>query len=99
MCLNLAESGMHELDLPMRTAKRRNIKRTAGSKAEASQIVKDLVSKLDDDGKEAAIGFHLTTFNDLADYYEYHYAKPVVIVDGANFEGRIPPAFENGIVF
>jgi integrase len=68
------------------TGKRRNIKRTADSKAEAKNLLKQIVRRLDDEGPQIVDSLNLG-FNDLADYYESHYAIPARISDGQKVAG------------
>ncbi|NJM53170.1 MAG: site-specific integrase [Blastocatellia bacterium] len=66
--------------------KRRNIKRTAKSKAEAKELLKQIIRQLDDEGTQAIETWSLT-FNDLANYCEKHYAIPAKIVENTKIEG------------
>ncbi|MFL6375431.1 MAG: hypothetical protein ACJ73D_12245, partial [Pyrinomonadaceae bacterium] len=65
---------------------RKDIKRTASSKGEASAILKQLSRGLDDEGVRYAESVK-TSFADLADYYEKHYAIPAKFVDGQKVAG------------
>ena len=58
------------------SGKRRNIKRTAGSKTEAREMLKQIAAQLNDAGSKAIDNLR-KTFNDLADFYEANYAVPV----------------------
>jgi hypothetical protein len=60
-----------------KTGKRRNIKRTAKTKSEAKEKLKQLNHQIEDEG-EKTVSISKLTFNDLADYYESHYAKEAV---------------------
>lgn len=66
--------------------KKTAIQRTATSKSEAGKILKQLLEKLESGGRNA-IDAEKLTFNDLADYYEKHYAKPAKFVDDRKVEG------------
>lgn len=66
--------------------KRTAIQRTADNKTDAKKLLKQLLEKLDNGGREA-IDAEKLTFNDLADYYEKHYAKPAKFVDDRKIEG------------
>ena len=66
--------------------KRRNIKRTAKSKADAKEFLKKLTRQIDDDGIQAVESWRMT-FNDLAEYYSTHYAKPARFIDNQKVEG------------
>lgn len=66
--------------------KRSAKQQTVDSKSEARLILKALLAKVDNGGREA-IDADKLTFNDLADYYEKHYAKPARFVDGRKVEG------------
>ena len=66
--------------------KRRNIKRTAKSKADAKELLKKLTRQIDDDGIQAVESWRMT-FNDLAEYYSTHYAKPARFIDNQKVEG------------
>lgn len=68
------------------SGKRRNVKRTAESKAEANKKLKSLVRQYDDEG-EKGIEACSMTFNDLADYYEANYLKPARYIDDRKVEG------------
>lgn len=66
--------------------KRRNVQRVAKSKSDAKTILDDLVNLIKTEGKEA-IDYLSMTFNDLADYYEKHYAKEAKFVGDQKVEG------------
>lgn len=68
------------------TGKRRNIKRTAKSKNDAKEILKQLTRQLEDEGAKVFDALQMT-FYDLAAYYELHYAKPAKIVENQKIEG------------
>ena len=68
------------------TGKRRNVKRTAKSKSDAKEILKQIIRQLDDEGSKAIESWAMT-FNDLADYYEANYAKAAVFVGDTKIEG------------
>jgi len=69
-----------------KNGKRTAIQRTAESKADAKNILKQLLEKLESGGREA-IDAEKLIFNDLADYYEKHYAKPAKFIDDRKVEG------------
>jgi len=60
--------------------RRTAIQRTADNKTDAKKLLKQLLEKLENGGREA-IDAEKLTFNDLADYYEKHYAKPAKFID------------------
>ncbi|HEX8196392.1 MAG TPA: tyrosine-type recombinase/integrase [Pyrinomonadaceae bacterium] len=66
--------------------KRREIKRTAKSKADAKQLLKALQSEIENKGEKAIDALKMT-FGELCDYYETHYAKPAKFVDNQKVEG------------
>lgn len=66
--------------------KRTAIQRTADNKTDAKKLLKQLLEKLDAGGRKA-IDAEKLTFNDLADYYEKHYAKPAKFIDDRKVEG------------
>jgi integrase len=66
--------------------KRTAIQRKAESKADAKKILRQLLETLENGGREA-IDIEKATFNDLADYYEKHYAKPAKFIDNRKVEG------------
>lgn len=66
--------------------KRTAVQRKAGNKVEAKAIVKELIGKLANGGREI-IEIEKLSFNDLANYYEKHYAKPAKFVDNRKVEG------------
>lgn len=66
--------------------KRTAIQQTAETKADARKILKQLLEKLGNGGREAVDAEKLT-FNNLADYYEKHYAKPAKFIDDRKVEG------------
>lgn len=68
------------------TGKRRNIKRTAKSKSDAKEILKQITRQLEDEGAKVVDALQMT-FCDLADYYEANYAKPAKFVDNQKVEG------------
>lgn len=68
------------------TGKRRNIKRTAKSKSDAKELLKQLAQQLDDEGAKVFDVLRMT-FIDLADYYESHYIKPAKFVENQKVEG------------
>jgi len=69
-----------------KNSKRTAIQRTAESKAEAKKFLKQLLEKLENGGRKA-IDAEKLTFNDLADYYEKHYAIPAKFIDNRKVEG------------
>ncbi len=66
--------------------KKTAIQRTAESKSDAKKILKKLIENLDSGGREA-IDAEKLTFNDLADYYGKHYAKPAQFIGDRKVEG------------
>lgn len=66
--------------------KRTSIQRKAKDKNEAKEILKKLLYTLDNGGRKA-INVEKLIFNDLADYYEKHYAKPARFVENRKVEG------------
>jgi integrase len=66
--------------------KRTAIQKTAIDKADAKKILKQLLEKLENGGRET-IDAEKLTLNDLADYYEKHYAKPAKFIDDRKVEG------------
>jgi hypothetical protein len=66
--------------------KKTAIQRTAESKSDAVKLLKQLLEKLENGGRDS-IDAEKLTFNDLADYYEKHYAKPAKFVDDRKVEG------------
>jgi integrase len=65
---------------------RRNVKRTAASKKDASLVLKELKKKLETQGK-SIFDKEKLTFSHLADYYEQNYVIPAKIVNGQKIEG------------
>jgi len=68
------------------TGKRKDIKRTAESKATAKALLRQLSSELNIEGVKAVDSLQMT-FNDLADYYETNYAIPAKVVENQKIEG------------
>ena len=66
--------------------KRTAIQRTADNKTDARKILKQLLEKLENGGREE-IDAEKLLFNDLADYYEKHYVKPAKFLDDRKIEG------------
>jgi len=66
--------------------KRTAVQRKAENKVEAKAIVRELIGKLATGGPET-IEIEKLSFNDLAHYYETHYAKPAKFVDNRKVEG------------
>lgn len=66
--------------------KRTAVQRKAATKSEARQLLKSLLEKLSSGGRQK-IDAERLTFNDLADYYESHYAKPAKFIDERKVEG------------
>lgn len=66
--------------------KRTAMQRKAVNKVQAKAIVKELIAKLKAGGRES-IEIEKLSFNDLANYYEKHYAKPAKFVDNRKVEG------------
>jgi integrase len=68
------------------SGRRRNIKRRAESKSNAKELLKALLSQLENEG-EKAIDAAQMTFNHLADYYAAHYMQPAEYRDGRRISG------------
>jgi integrase len=68
------------------SGKRRNVKRTATTKPEAKDILKQLVRELEDKGSKTFDADKMT-FNQLADYYEKHYLLSAQYVNGRKIAG------------
>ena len=66
--------------------RRRNVKRKAKTKTEANKLLKTIIRQIDDEGV-GVIDFTRLTFNDLADFYLKHYAKPAEYTDGKKVAG------------
>ncbi len=66
--------------------KKTAIQQTAKNKEDAKKLLKQLLEKLENGGRKA-IDAEKLTFNDLADYYEKHYAKPAKFIDDRKVEG------------
>lgn len=66
--------------------KRTAIQRTANNRTDARKVLKQLLEKLENGGREA-IDAEKLTFNFLVDYYEKHYAKLAKFVDNRKVEG------------
>ena len=66
--------------------KKTAIQRAAETKSDAGKILKKLIEKLENGGREA-IDAEKLTYNTLADYYEKHYAKPAKFIDDRKVEG------------
>jgi integrase len=66
--------------------KRTAIQRTADNKTDARKILKQLLEKLENGGRKE-IDAEKLLFNDLADYYETHYAIPAKFIDDRKVEG------------
>ncbi len=66
--------------------KRTAIQRETENKPEAKKALKAMLEVLEKGGREA-IDIEKLTFNDLADYYEKHYAKPAIFVENRKIEG------------
>lgn len=66
--------------------KKTAIQRTGKTKAEAKKLLKELLEKFENGGRET-IDAEKLTFNDLADYYEKQYVKPAKFVDNRKIEG------------
>lgn len=69
-----------------RNGKRTAVQKTAKTESDAKKALKKLLERLEDGGREA-IESEKLTFNNLADYYEKHYAKPVKYIDERKVEG------------
>src|SRR5687768_9064519 len=66
--------------------KKTAIQNTADTEEEAKKLLKKLIDKVENGGRKD-IEDDKMTFNDLADYYEGHYAKPAKFVDDRKIEG------------
>lgn len=66
--------------------KRTAVQRNAENRTSARKVLTELLDQLDNGGR-ATIDASKMTFNDLADYYEKHYAKPAKFVDDRKVEG------------
>jgi integrase len=66
--------------------KRKDIKKRASDKTQASKLLKQLNTTLDTRGVEAVESEKLT-FNDLSEYYIEHYAKPAEYVEEQKVTG------------
>jgi integrase len=66
--------------------KRTAIQRSAATKPEAKKLLKQLLEQVEQGGREAVEADKMT-FNDLADYFEKHYAKPAKFLDNRKVEG------------
>lgn len=65
--------------------KKTAIQQTANNEQEAKRLLKQLLEKLEK-GREV-IDAEKLTFDDLADFYEKHYAKPAKFIDDRKIEG------------
>lgn len=68
------------------TGRRRNIKRRAGSKSQAREVLRRLLLELDTHGSKSVQSSNMT-FNDLADFYAKHYLRPAEFVNGRKVAG------------
>ncbi|HEX9929301.1 MAG TPA: site-specific integrase [Pyrinomonadaceae bacterium] len=68
------------------TGKRRNIRRSANSKSEAKELLKQIVRQLDDEGVKAIDTANLT-FDYLALHYEKNFLHPAQYVNGRKISG------------
>lgn len=68
------------------TGKRRNFKRTANSKSEAKELLKQIVRQLDDEGVKAVDTVSLT-FDDLATHYQQNFLHPAQYINGRKISG------------
>ena len=66
--------------------KRRNIKRRGKDKADAKELLKQLLADIEVGGP-SPIDAARMTFNDLADHYESRYFKPAEYRDGRKIRG------------
>lgn len=66
--------------------KRKDIKKRASDKTQATRVLKQLNTTLDTRGVEA-IESEKLTFDDLSEYYIQHYAKPAEYVDDPKVAG------------
>lgn len=66
--------------------KRTAVQRSANSKTEARNHLKNLLEKLTSGGRRL-FEIEKLTFNSLADHYESHYAIPARFIDGRKVEG------------
>lgn len=69
-----------------RNGKRTAVQKSAKSEADAKKLLKKLLGKLDEGGREA-IESEKLHFNNLADYYEKNYVKPAKYIDERKVEG------------
>src|ERR1700680_685982 len=79
------------------SGKRRNMKRRAKDKAEAKQLLKELVRQLDDE-REKNIDTASRPFADLADFYEQTYLHHAEYVHERKEESMPPLTFKSGSV-
>lgn len=75
------------------TGKRHDRQRRAESKAQAKDLVHDLLSQVDSTGGQS-LANETVTFDDLAKYFKTHYLKPAEYVEGRKIAGvrSIAPA-------
>lgn len=66
--------------------KKTAIQKTAETEEGAKKLLKKLIDKVENGGRKE-IEADKMSFNDLADYYESHYAKPAKFVDDRKIEG------------
>lgn len=66
--------------------KKTAIQQTAKTREEAQKLLEELIDKLKNGGRKV-IDAEKMTFNNLADYYQKHYAKPAKFVDDRKIEG------------
>lgn len=68
------------------SGKRRNFRRTANTKSEAKELLKQIVRQLDDEGEKGVEASNMT-FDDLADYYEKHFLQPAKYINDRKISG------------
>ena len=66
--------------------KRRNVKRKAGNKTEAKELLKQIIRNLDDNGTKVFDNQKIS-FKEIADYYSVKYIKPAEYVDDRKVAG------------
>ncbi|HEX8265126.1 MAG TPA: hypothetical protein VF596_06840 [Pyrinomonadaceae bacterium] len=66
--------------------KRLNIRRSAKSKSEGRELLKQIIRQLDDEGVQVLDTANLT-FNDLAKHYEQNFLHPAQYIKGRKISG------------
>lgn len=77
--------------------KRKDIKKRVENKSEGDKLLRKLINTYDNTGL-SGIQAEALTFNDLADYYEKHYAQPAQYVNGRKISGLRSVAAVRGYV-